>query len=59
MDWRKSSDCDSVYDKYKDRGCCGNGGIKVKVLIRVTSGNQFGINERQVYEIADRKEQES
>lgn len=32
-------------------------GIKVKVLIRVTSGNQFGINERQVYEIADRKDE--
>ena len=32
-------------------------GIKVKVLIRVTSGNQFGINECQVYEIADRKDE--
>ena len=35
--------------------CAVECGIKVKVLIRVTSGNQFGINERQVYEIADRK----
>ncbi len=31
--------------------CAVECGIKVKVLIRVTSGNQFGINERQVYEI--------
>ena len=36
--------------------CAVECGIKVKVLIRVTSGNQFGINERQVYEIADRKD---
>ena len=28
--------------------CAVECGIKVKVLIRVTSGNQFGINERQV-----------
>lgn len=35
--------------------CAVECGIKVKVLIRVTSGNQFGINERQIYEIADRK----
>ena len=37
--------------------CAVECGIKVKVLIRVTSGNQFGINERQVYEIADRKDE--
>lgn len=37
--------------------CAVEYGIKVKVLIRVTSGNQFGINERQVYEIADRKDE--
>ena len=37
--------------------CADECGIKVKVLIRVTSGNQFGINERQVYEIADRKDE--
>lgn len=37
--------------------CAVECGIKVKVLIRVTSGNQFGINERQLYEIADRKDE--
>lgn len=37
--------------------CAVECGIKAKVLIRVTSGNQFGINERQVYEIADRKDE--
>lgn len=37
--------------------CAVECGIKVKVLIRVTSGNQFGINECQVYEIADRKDE--
>ena len=37
--------------------CAVECGIKVNVLIRVTSGNQFGINERQVYEIADRKDE--
>ena len=37
--------------------CAVECGIKVKVLIRVTSGNQFGINERQIYEIADRKDE--
>lgn len=37
--------------------CAVECGIKVKVLIRVTSSNQFGINERQVYEIADRKDE--
>ena len=37
--------------------CAVECGIKVLVLIRVTSGNQFGINERQVYEIADRKDE--
>lgn len=37
--------------------CAVECGIKVKVLVRVTSGNQFGINERQVYEIADRKDE--
>lgn len=37
--------------------CAVECGIKIKVLIRVTSGNQFGINERQVYEIADRKDE--
>ena len=37
--------------------CAVECGIKVKVLIRVTSGNQFGINEHQVYEIADRKDE--
>ena len=37
--------------------CAVECGIKVKVVIRVTSGNQSGINERQVYEIADRKDE--
>lgn len=37
--------------------CAIECGIRVKVLLRVTSGNQFGINERQIYEIADKKDE--
>lgn len=37
--------------------CALECGIRVKVLLRVTSGNQFGINERQIYEIADKKDE--
>lgn len=37
--------------------CAIECGIRVKVLLRVTSGNQFGINERQIYEVADKKDE--
>lgn len=37
--------------------CALECGIKVKVLIRVTSGNQFGINEADVYKLVEHREE--
>ena len=34
--------------------CAGEAGIKADVLIRVTSGNQFGLNESDIYEIVNK-----